>query len=229
MAQTTLPPRSPARPGPGPGAARPAPAVVSKTGRQRRWSLALLAVLLTVGSALAFVVLWMNAGERKPVLAMANDVTAGQTIEASDLVVVRVSTEAGVTPIPASERGDVIGQVASVDLLAGSLLVENAIGENRGLEAGSALIAVPVPVQELPSPDLEAGDRVIVYRTSTGLLEEEGASAQEIGEGRVSSVEAGDSSQDTVSVSLAVDQGLVSDIAASIQADQIYLALIPSG
>jgi hypothetical protein len=40
-------------------------------GRQRRWSLALLAVLLTVGSALAFVVLWLNAGERRPVLAVA--------------------------------------------------------------------------------------------------------------------------------------------------------------
>jgi SAF domain len=186
-------------------------------------------VLLTVGSALAFVVLWMNAGERKPVLAMANDVAAGQTIDATDLVVVRVSTEAGVTPIPASERDDVIGQVASVDLLAGSLLVENAIGENRGLEPGTALIAVPVPVQELPSPDLEAGDRVIVYRTSTDLLEDGGASAQAIGEARVFAVESPESSQDTVSVSLAVEERLVSEIAAGIQADQIYLALIPSG
>jgi len=199
---------------------------VTKSGRQRRWSLALLAVLLTVGSALAFVVLWMNAGERKPVLAMASDVAAGQTIEAADLTVVRVSTEAGVTPIAASERDEVIGQVAAVDLLTGTLLIENAIGENRGLEPGAALIAVPVPVQELPSPDLEAGDRVIVYRTSSDLLEEGDISAEPIGEGRVFAVEKGEGTGDTVSVSLAVDEGLASDIAAAIRANRIYLAVI---
>jgi SAF domain len=224
MAQTTLPPRSPSRPGT--ASTRPAPAVVARSGRQRRWSLALLAVLLTVGSALAFVVLWMNAGERRPVLAMAADVAAGQQIEATDLVVVRVSTETGVTPVPASERDDVIGQVAAVDLLRGTLLVEEAIGENRGLEAGTALIAVPVPAQELPSPDLEAGDRVIVYRTTSDLVDQSEISAEPIGEGRVFAVERGDDSSETVSVSLAVDEGLASDIAAAIRADRIYLALV---
>jgi hypothetical protein len=199
---------------------------VSRGGRQRRWSLALLAVLLTVGSALAFVVLWMNAGDRRPVLAMAQDVAAGQQIEAADLNVVRISSEAGVTPVPASERDDVIGQVAAVDLLTGTLLVEEAIGENRGLEPGTALIAVPVPVQELPSPDLEAGDRVVVYRTSAGLVEDDSVSADAIGEGRVFAVEQGEGAGDTVSVSLAVDQGVASDIAAAIRADRIYLVLI---
>jgi hypothetical protein len=202
--------------------------VVARSGRQRRWSLALLAVLLTLGSALAFVVLWMNAGDRRPVLAVAQDVAAGQTIQAEDLTVVRVSTEEGLDPIPASRRQEVIGQVASVDLLAGSLLVDSAIGENRGLEAGTALISVPVPVQELPSPDLEAGDRLIVYRTSSDLLAEgEQTSAEAIGEARVFAVESTEAgSRDTVSVSLAVDQSIASDIAAAIQADQIYLALI---
>jgi hypothetical protein len=224
MAQTTLPPRSPSRPGGTPS--RPAPAVVGRPGRQRRWSLALLAVLLTVGSALAFVVLWMNAGDRRPVLAMAADVAAGQQIEATDLVVVRVSTETGVTPIPASERDDVVGQVAAVDLLQGMLLVEEAIGENRGLEPGTALIAVPVPAEELPSPDLEPGDRVVVYRTTSDLVDQSEISADPIGEGRVFAVERGDGSSDTVSVSLAVDSGLATDIAAAIRADRIYLALV---
>jgi hypothetical protein len=226
MAQTTLPPRSPGRPGTAPS--RPAPAVVARTGRQRRWSLALLAVLLTVGSALAFVVLWMNAGDRRPVLAMATDVAAGQQIEETDLTVVRVSTEAGLTPVPASQRDEVVGQVATVDLLAGTLLVEQAFGEDRGLDPGVALISVPVPVEELPSPDLEAGDRVIVYRTSSDLVEDDNISADPIGEGRVFSVKESEGAGDTISVSLAVDENLASDIAAAIRADRIYLALVSS-
>ena len=57
MAQTVLPPRQPM-------ADRGGPTLVPGGGRQRRWSLALLAVLLTVGSALAFVILWLNAGDK---------------------------------------------------------------------------------------------------------------------------------------------------------------------
>ena len=59
---TTLPKRTPTP------ADRAAPSLVPGGGRQRRWSLALVAILVTLGSALAFVVLWMNAGDRKPVL-----------------------------------------------------------------------------------------------------------------------------------------------------------------
>ena len=72
MASTTLPSR-PTPSGPG----RSAPALVPGGGRQRRWSLALLAVLVTVASALGFVVLWMNAGGREPVLALRRNVAAG--------------------------------------------------------------------------------------------------------------------------------------------------------
>ena len=100
-------------------------------GRQRRWSLALVAVLVTLGSALAFVVLWMNAGDRKPVLALNNDVAAGQIIEADDLKVVRVSADGGVELVASSASDDVVGQPATTNLLAGSLLVAEAVGLRR--------------------------------------------------------------------------------------------------
>ena len=136
---TTLPKRTPTP------ADRSAPSLVPAGGRQRRWSLALVAVLVTLGSALAFVVLWMNAGDRKPVLALNNDVAAGQIIEADDLKVVRVSADAGVELVASSASDDVVGQPATTNLLAGSLLVAQAVGSDDGLAQGTTVIAIPVP------------------------------------------------------------------------------------
>src|SRR5918997_2842858 len=145
MASTTLPPRSPA-----PGN-RPAPTLVPGGGRQRRWSLALLAILVTLGSALAFVVLWMNAGGREPVLALRNNVAAGQLIEADDLVVVRMSADSGISPIPSSRRDDVIGEPAATNLLAGMLLVDEAVRKADGIRPRRGGVPTPgAPAQNPP-------------------------------------------------------------------------------
>jgi hypothetical protein len=217
MASTTLP----SRPTPGvPG--RPAPALVPGSGRQRRWSLALLAVLVTVASALGFVVLWMNAGGREPVLALRRNVTAGQTIENDDLRVVRVAADPGIDPIASSARDDVVGRPAAADLLAGTLLVPEAVGTASGLEAGQAVIAVPVSPEELPA-DLEGGDRVVLLRSSTNAPTGDAPAAETIGDGTVIAIQRDDSGS-TVPVSVRVAEGLLPEIAAAIQSDSITVA-----
>jgi SAF domain len=217
MASTTLPSR-PTPSGPG----RPAPALVPGGGRQRRWSLALLAVLVTVASALGFVVLWMNAGGREPVLALRRNVAAGQTIEADDLQVVRVAADPGIDPIASSARDDVVGRPAAADLLAGTLLVPEAVGTASGLEAGQAVIAVPVSPEELPA-DLEGGDRVVLLRSSTNTSTGDAPPAETIGDGTVVAIQRDDSGS-TVPVSVRVAEGLLPEIAAAIQADSITVA-----
>jgi SAF domain len=217
MASTTLP----SRPTPG-GPGRPAPALVPGSGRQRRWSLALLAVLVTVASALGFVVLWMNAGGREPVLALRRDVTAGQTIEDDDLQVVRIAADPGIDPIASSARDDVVGRPAAADLLAGTLLVPEAVGTASGLEAGQAVIAVPVSPEELPA-DLEGGDRVVLLRSSTNAPTGDAPAAETIGDGTVIAIQRDDSGS-TVPVSVRVAEGLLPEIAAAIQSDSITVA-----
>ena len=219
MASTTLPSRSPAPGGPG----RQAPALVPGGGRQRRWSLALLAVLVTLASALGFVVLWMNAGGREPVLALRRNVTAGQTIEDDDLQVVRVAADPGIDPIASSARDDVVGRPAAADLLAGTLLVSGAVGTPSGLETGQAVIAVPVSPEELPA-DLEGGDRVVLLRSSTNASVGEGPTAETIGDGTVVAIQRDDDRGSTVAVSVRVPEGLLPAIAAAIQSDSITMA-----
>lgn len=222
MASTTLPSRNPA-----PGA-RPGPSIVPGGGRQRRWSLALVAILVTLGSALAFVVLWMNAGGRKPVLALRNDVVAGQIIQADDLTVVRVSTDGGIRPIPSSQREAVVGEPAATNLLAGTLLVEEAVGTADGLDTGTAVIAVPVPKTELPSEDLEPGDKLVLYRTVDSAQAGE-FQAVEIGEGIVASVQSEDDDASDVRVSVTVDDDIAPVVANAVREDQIYLSQIAGG
>jgi SAF domain len=219
---TTLPPRTPI-PGPPSGAAaRQAPGLVPGGRRQRRWSLALLAVLVTLASALGFVVLWMNAGGREPVLAIRRPVAAGQTIEADDLQVVRVAADPGIDPIASSARDDVVGRPAAADLVPGTLLVPDAVGEPSGLEAGMAVIAVPVPAEELPA-ELEGGDRVVLLQADTTRSGERPV-AEVIGEGTVVFVQADDDDASTVPVSVRVAEHLLPAIAAAIHTDSITVA-----
>jgi hypothetical protein len=197
--------------------------------RQRRWSLALVAVLVTLGSALAFVVLWMNAGGRKPVLALRNDVAAGQTIEADDLAVVRVSTDGGIHPISSSQRDEVVGRPAATSLLAGTLLVPEAVGTADGLERGTAVIAIPVDVSMLPTDDLEAGDQVVIVRTADADQVGAAATAREIGEGRVFSVQQADDTESEVRVSVTVAESQALEIATAVQAREIYVYKTAAG
>ena len=193
---------------------------MSTGARQRRWSLALLAVLLTLGSGLAFVALWINAGHRRPVLAVTADVGQGETIERSDLTVVRISSSSGLNPVPASQINDMVGKVAQVDLLAGSMLVGNSLADASGLESGKAIIAIPVPIQELPSPEPNTGATVRVYDTGAqGAVEAQ--QPELIAEGRVSAVE---EHENTVTVTLTIDETDAPTIAGAIQDDRIYLS-----
>ncbi len=218
---TTLPKRTPTP------ADRSAPSLVPAGGRQRRWSLALVAVLVTLGSALAFVVLWMNAGDRKPVLALNNDVAAGQIIEADDLKVVRVSADAGVELVASSASDDVVGQPATTNLLAGSLLVAEAVGSDDGLAQGTTVIAIPVPRTRIPSDDLETGDRLTLYRTPDGSGE--AVASEVIGEGRVFSVDDSDDSGSDVRISVTIDESLAPEITSAVAQDQIYVGQAAAG
>jgi SAF domain len=220
---STVPPRTPL------GVDRPGPTLVPGPGRQRRWSLALVAVLVTLGSALGFVILWMNAGGREPVLALANDVQAGEQIQADDLRVVKVSFGTGITPVAASASDQVVGRPAAVDLLAGTLLTADAVGDDGGVDTTAAVISIPVPRNELPSPDLARGDTLSIWRTTQNGGDED-AQPREIGTGRVTSVDIGeDGGSSDVGVSVRVDRDILGEVADAIGDDQVYLAIVPNG
>lgn len=225
MSQTITPPDRP-------GATRSAPTMVASGRRERRWSLALVAVLITVGSGLAFVLLWLSAGDRKEYLALAEDVGLGQTIEADHLTTVRVSSDEGLDTISASERQEIIGQVATTDLLAGQLLVEDAVAQELEDDSGLSTIGIPVEAGKMPS-GLQAGDDVYIYDAGAsgddlselGEGEDGGASFSEITEAQVTSVSS-EENANTITVSVIIEDQDARPIITAIQDDRIYLTTV---
>ena len=82
----------------------------------------LLAVGLVLACALAGVIVAQRVDIRVPVLAAAHAISAGQVVTADDVTTVKVAAEAGVATVPASQLSTVVGRVAAVPLVAGTLL-----------------------------------------------------------------------------------------------------------
>jgi hypothetical protein len=229
MATTTAPPTSPSRPKRSANRSRPAPAVLPPGGRQRRWSLALLAVLLTLGSGLLFALLYLNAGDRVPVLALASDVAQGQEIEQGDLTEVRVSTDESVEVIPASEIDEVVGQQAAVDLVSGSLLTRSQLGAPVGIEAGTAIVGVPVGAGGVPFADVRQGMTVeILFTPEPSNKEQMPEGAEVLATGTVFNVEP-TVDDGVLLVALLVDEEVAPRVATAAHNRQLALAVVGTG
>jgi len=142
-------------------------ASISVLNRRVRPARVLLGVLLILALALAGVVVAERVDTRVSVLAAARAVNAGQVMTVADIVVVKVATDAKVPTVPVSRHSSVVGQVAAVPLVAGTLLAPAQLGGPAWPAAGQAVIAVPVKPGRLPS-GLGAGSRVTVLAIPAG-------------------------------------------------------------
>src|SRR3546814_11544058 len=114
---------------------------------------------------MVFLLVFVNAGDREPVLAIAREVPAGQVISGADLQIVRVGADPGVSTISEARRSDVVGQTAAVDLIPGTLLVEDQLGEPDALAAVDSNVGLDLIGRDRPVPDLPEGDEVLIIQT----------------------------------------------------------------
>ncbi len=154
------------------------PVRLSAVARRRRPALWLLSAALIAGGALLAVDAARSAGHKIAVLVAVHDVGAGERIEAADLAVVHVSTDPGLRTIPAGNQPAVVGAVASVDLKAGSLLLDSELTGTGVPSAGTVVIGIALKPGQLPARGLTRGDRVLVVNTPSP---EQGGSAQPSG------------------------------------------------
>ena len=136
-------------------------------GRRISTTRVLLGVGLVLVLALVGVVVAQRVDIRVPVLAAAHAISAGQTVTAADVTTVKVAADAGVVTVPASQISTVVGRVAAVPLVAGTLLSPAQFGGPVWPGSGEAVIAVPVKPGRLPA-GLAAGAHVTVLVVATG-------------------------------------------------------------
>ncbi len=149
--------------GPG-GRTLPAPAAapVGRLPRRRRWGLVALGVVLVAVCAVAAYLFVVTAGVTRPYLAVNRKVLYGATIAAGDLTVVDVNPAAGLQPVPASQRDQVLGKHAAADLFPGTLLTRAQLTDLAIPAPGQQLVGIELKPAQVPARTLKPGDPVVL-------------------------------------------------------------------
>ena len=123
---------------------------------------------MVLASSAGFTAVVAQAGHKIPVLAMVRSVPAGAVVTAGDLREVRLGVgDAAGYVVPAAEKDQVVGETATVPLVAGALLAPHQVGTRAGYPpVGKAQVAFAVPPGGLPA-GLSAGQRVAVVPAAT--------------------------------------------------------------
>jgi hypothetical protein len=111
------------------------------------------------------------AGNRGDVVAMAADVGRFEVIDRGDLTVVQVGAGSGLDVVAGGEVEELVGRVAAVDLVGGSLLAPAQVLEEGEpiVSATEALVGARLKPAEVPSDGVRAGAAVqVVVRPAPG-------------------------------------------------------------
>jgi hypothetical protein len=120
-----------------------------------------LGVAIVALSALGTVYLTSMQGQVMQVLAVSSAVTRGEVIDATDLVVVELPAgPSALDPVAAVSLDVVVGQVATTELLPGSLLTMSAFTQALSPEPGSSIVGLLLAANQMPSVPLHAGDPI---------------------------------------------------------------------
>ncbi|MFG3134284.1 SAF domain-containing protein [Streptomyces tendae] len=117
--------------------------------------------LVALVGALVAISMVNRAGDRVEVLAVAQDVQAGQVVEASDVTTAQVAEDPALSPVPAADRDRIVGERAAVDLRKGSLLTEASVQSGGGLGDDLQVVGVEVKKGMAPRDELRPGDQVL--------------------------------------------------------------------
>lgn len=141
-------PAAPTAVGGGARVGRVSPSRFRPSGRARA-RLAVGVLLLVVGMLVSVAVYW-RLDRKVAVIQIMRDVPAGQQVTPDDLGQVRIAVDGRFTGVPVGEVSSVIGSWATTRLTAGSLLTRNEVQTVPLVAPGRAVVALRVPVGELP-------------------------------------------------------------------------------
>ncbi|UUW88737.1 SAF domain-containing protein [Pimelobacter simplex] len=157
------------------------------------------------------------------VLVVSSDIKRGETIEAGDLSVVRVSVDPALTPVPGSRKAELEGSRAAVDLWAGTLLTEQAVADNLVPGEGESLVGISLTPAQMPAERLYGGDVVRIVTTPGDQGEITDKEPVTI-EATVVGVNRGEETGETV-VDVAVPEAEAAELAARAATGRVALVL----
>ncbi|SDJ02053.1 hypothetical protein SAMN05192558_10490 [Actinokineospora alba] len=201
-------------------------------GAARRRSLPhlLLGALLVLACAAAFLLVSLNTGDKRSVLALARPVSVGQVLGVQDLKQVSVSVGPGVSVVDVGQAATVVGKTLSTSLPAGALLTLESVSGAGVPAPGQALAALSLKSGQFPS-EISPGVRVSVVfvpgQPGTGLASPPTADEATVWPAVVTSVTSPPNQQITV-VSVQVSEAAARQVAA-VPAGQLSIVMLAAG
>lgn len=138
---------------------------------RRRWGRIGGGVFAAVVGGWLFASLYLSADDRVEVLAVATDIGRFDVIDRSDLRVVTIGEDTDIASIPASRLDELVGRVASTDIVAGGLLVDGQLlpAGDRLVTADEAIVGLLVGPGDSPTTGMTRGAVVsVVIRPAAG-------------------------------------------------------------
>jgi hypothetical protein len=203
-------------PAPKRGRTTSAPATRLPSTRERRPALAALAVLLIAGGAVLAGWLALRQSHTESYLYIKDTVSEGEQIQSADLNIVELPADKEAF-IPSSQRDEVEGSFAQVDLQPGTVLTDNMIGAAPTLEPGRKLIGLSLE-PGFSVQGLSTGDPVTVVLKNAGG----GQAPVQFTTGVVRSVDKDDSG--SLLVDVEIDSECAPDFAIGASDSQVVLA-----
>jgi SAF domain len=188
---------------------------------RRRPALVVAALALMLVGALVSAWAYTSLGNTQEVVVVRVDVARGQIVTADDLRVVRIGVDPSVSVVPGNQSGQLVGQMAAVDLRAGQLLVPGSVSPQVYPQAGMSTVGLSLLAAQLPSEPLRVGDRVRVVSTP-GAQGDVTPSGLVVFDGMVVAVSARDANGST-DVTVQVGQSVAAELAARSASGKVAL------
>lgn len=124
-----------------------------------------LAVAMTGAGVVVSAAVYQRADRQVAVIMVTEPVPVGARITPADLTTTSITTGSGIKVIPASQVGQVSGEIAAVALRPSTLLAPSDLTTVQSPVSGQELIAAPMKYYALPVSGLQPGDRVLIVAT----------------------------------------------------------------
>lgn len=147
-----------------PAAARPAAVGQAPKSRRRLWGAA-LGIALVLAGCLGTWYITSQTSQTVTVLSTSADVQRGEEITQADLTTISIAGGQTTDTVPANKAATIVGQVAAVDLPAGSVITSANVVDTLPVPEGKTIVGVSVTTAQLPAYGLTSGDQVRIVDT----------------------------------------------------------------
>jgi hypothetical protein len=197
--------------------------------RERKPALAVLAVLLIVGGALAAVVLVTKAGHRVGAVEVTQAIPQGGQIPAGAITEVQIAADTGVRYVAWQYASQIPQYYATAAIPAGTLLNSGMITKARSAPSGAAQVGLALKDGQVPG-NVKAGDQVKLFSTqvsATGGCP--GKPGVTLTHGTVIAVAPASTGTGVTDVLVAIDPQAAGAVVCNMANGTVGIAIVPPG